>query len=147
MRYYACRIGRLELVKGDRMLLPITALFAGILGIMAIVLGAGSGFIRARTGVSLGADSNNEEQLVAFRRHGNFIEWAPLFLILLGVLELNGSSTTVLYSLGGVFVVARILHPLGLNTDNAGGATRALGAAGSALTVAVASVMAIISSL
>jgi hypothetical protein len=37
------------------MLLPITALYTGILGILAIILGAASGFMRARTGVSLGA--------------------------------------------------------------------------------------------
>lgn len=129
------------------MLVPITALYAGALGIMAIVLAAGSGFIRNRTGVSLGADSNNTEQLLAFRRHGNFAEWAPIFLILLGVLELNGSSATTLHALGGVFVVARILHPLGLRVEDAGGAGRALGAAGSALTVAVASVLAVISFL
>lgn len=129
------------------MLLPITALYAGILGIMAIILGAGSGFIRARTGVSLGADSTNQAQLLAFRRHANFTEWAPIFLILLGVLELNGSSEITLYTLGGVFVVARILHPLGLRAEDAGGIGRTLGAAGSALSVAVASVMAILSFL
>ena len=127
------------------MLLPITALYAGILGIMAIVLGAGSGFIRARTGVSLGADSGNPEQLLAARRHGNFTEWAPIFLILLGVLELNGSSAVTLHALGAVFVVARILHPLGLRAEDVGGAGRALGAGASALTVLVASVIAIIS--
>ena len=127
------------------MLLPITAIYAGILGIMAIVLGAGSGFIRARTGVPLGADSNNKEQLLAFRRHGNFTEWAPIFLILLGILELNASSATTLHALGGVFVVARIFHAVGLRAEDAGGIGRALGAAGSALTVAVASGIAIYS--
>ena len=82
-------------------------------------MGAFSGFIRARTGVSIGADASNAEQLLAFRRHGNFIEWAPIFLILLGVLEVNGSSTTTLHAMGGVFVVARILHATGLRADRA----------------------------
>lgn len=127
------------------MLLPITALYAGILGLMAIVLGALSGFIRGRTGVSLGADSSNPEQLLAFRRHGNFTEWAPIFLILLGVLEANGSSATTVHALGAVFVVARILHATGLRSEDTGGPGRALGAGGSALIVLVASILAIVS--
>ena len=126
------------------MLVPITALYAGVLAVICIVLAAGSGFIRARTGVSLGADSSNPEQLLAVRRHGNFTEWAPIFLILLGALELNGSSATTLHALGGVFVVARILHPLGLRAEDAGGAGRALGAGATVLVVAVAAVLAVI---
>ncbi|MBH79111.1 MAG: hypothetical protein CMQ49_01210 [Gammaproteobacteria bacterium] len=127
------------------MLLPITALYAGLIGIMAIVLGLLSGFTRSRTGVSLGADSNNPEQLLASRRHGNLIEWAPIFLLLLGVLELNGSSGTLIHALGAVFVVSRLLHASGLSAEKVGGAGRALGAAGSLLSVLVASVIAIIS--
>ena len=41
------------------MLLPVAALYAGIHRVIVIVLGACSGFIRARTSVSLGTNSTN----------------------------------------------------------------------------------------
>ena len=46
------------------MVVPITALYAGLLALIGVVLGAGSGSLRARTGVSLG-DGGDAQQFVA----------------------------------------------------------------------------------
>ncbi len=124
------------------MSVPITALYAGLLALVGLVLGVGSGWLRARTGVSLG-DGGNSQQLVAVRRHGNFSEWVPLALILIAVLELNGVSGTALHALGATLLLARIAHPLGLKPDSIGGLPRALGAGGTALVVLVAAIWAI----
>ena len=121
---------------------PITALYAGLLALVGLVLGAGSGWLRAKTGVSLG-DGGNPQQLVAVRRHGNFSEWVPLALILIAVLELNGVSGTALHALGATLLLARIAHPLGLKPDSIGGLPRALGAGATALVVLVAAIWAI----
>ena len=45
------------------------------------------------------AERKIEEQTLerAIRGHGNLIEYAPLFLILMLILELNGASTQLLY--------------------------------------------------
>ncbi len=124
------------------MSVPITALYAGLLALVGLVLGAGSGLLRPKTGVSLG-DGGNRRQLLAFRRHGNFSEWVPLALILLAVLELNGISSTALHALGATLFVARVAHPLGLNPDDPSGLARALGAGATAIVVLVAAIWAI----
>jgi uncharacterized membrane protein YecN with MAPEG domain len=120
-------------------MLPITAIYAGLLGLLAIVLGAGSGLLRLKTGVSLG-DGGEARQLVAVRRHGNFIEWVPIALVLIAILELNGVSSTALHGLGGALLLARIAHPLGLRADSLSGAGRAIGAGLTTLVVLVASI-------
>ena len=121
---------------------PITALYAGLLALVGLVLGASSGWLRAKTGVSLGA-GDNPQQLVAFRRHGNFSEWVPVALILIAVLELNGVSSTALHAFGATLFLARIAHPLGLKPESTSGLPRALGAGATALVVLVAAVWAI----
>ena len=124
--------------------LPVTALYAGLLGLLAIVLGAGSGFIRNRTGVSLGeGGAGNPEQLLAFRRHGNFAEWVPLALILIAIVELNGAPTAAVHALGAALVVVRVAHPLGLHPERTDLPLRTVGAAGTALIVLISAVWAI----
>ena len=46
----------------------------------------------------------------AIRGHGNLVEYAPLFLILMLVLELSGAPQTQLYFSGIVFTVGRLMH-------------------------------------
>ena len=124
------------------MSLAITAIYAGLLGLIALVLGAGSGWIRTRTGVSLG-DGGNPQQLVASRRHANFAEWVPMALILIAILELNGVPGIAIHILGGALVLARIAHPFGLDPERPGGAGRGIGALTTALVVLVAAVWSI----
>ena len=46
----------------------------------------------------------------AIRGQGNFIEYAPLFLILMFILELSGASTQLLYLSGLIFTLGRFMH-------------------------------------
>ena len=46
----------------------------------------------------------------AVRGHGNLIEYAPLFLILMLAAELNGSDSTYLHISGMVFIAGRLMH-------------------------------------
>jgi len=46
----------------------------------------------------------------AIRGHGNLIEYAPLFLILMLALELSHASTTLLYVSGIIFTLGRLMH-------------------------------------
>ena len=66
-----------------------TALYAGILGLMAIALGAIAGRTRGQTGIFLG-DGGNAEVVAAMRRHANFVENVPLLLVLMGLVMKNG---------------------------------------------------------
>ena len=53
-------------------------------------------------------DPNDLER--AIRGHGNLIEYAPLFLILMLALELSDASVTLLYMSGIIFSLGRFMH-------------------------------------
>ena len=122
----------------------ITALYAGILGVMSIVLAFGAGSLRGKTGISIG-DGGNTQLLLAMRRHGNFVEYVPMALILIGLLEVAGVSNLAIHILGAGLVVARVFHAVGLKADTIENISRAVGAAGTALVILVASIWAIVS--
>ncbi len=117
--------------------LTITALYAGVLTIIVLGLSFRAGAMRGKKRISIG-DGGDMQLLEAVRRHGNAIEYVPLALILLGVLELNGASNAWLHGLGGVLVIARITHAIGLKADNIAHPLRAVGAGGTALMMVVA---------
>ena len=120
--------------------MPITtALYAGLLGLIAFAVAFPAGRLRGRLNVPVG-DGGNPELLCAMRRHANFTEWVPLALILIALLELNGVSTTVIHVLGAVLVVSRISHAVGLRPDTIKSVPRLLGATGTVLVTVVASV-------
>lgn len=121
----------------------ITAFYAGVLGIMSIVLGFMAGAQRGKKKISIG-DAGDPELLLAMRRHGNFTEWVPLTLILLALLELEGISSGALHAMGGSLVVFRVFHAAGLKADTIEGIGRAVGAGGSTLVLLVASIWAIV---
>ena len=45
---------------------------------------------------------------------GNFIEYVPMALILLGLIEWMGSKPWIVYALGIALVLARVIHAWGL---------------------------------
>jgi len=63
-------------------MVSITAFYAGLLAILALVLGFQVGRMRLRTGISL-YDGGDKALAVAVRRHANFIENVPLALLLM----------------------------------------------------------------
>ena len=46
----------------------------------------------------------------AVRGHGNLIEYAPLFLILMLIAELNGLASAYLHASGIIFTIGRLMH-------------------------------------
>jgi uncharacterized membrane protein YecN with MAPEG domain len=72
------------------------------------------------------------------RVHQNFLEYVPIALILMGVIEINGGSTTFLHVFGIVLIISRIAHSVGLKHDNMGHPGRIIGAGGTALISLVA---------
>ena len=120
------------------MQLPITAIYAGLLAIFALVLSARAGSYRGKAQVSiLYGDPVNWELAQRVRAHQNFLEYVPMILILMGVSELNGASSTWLHSAGALLLVARIAHMVGLKHDNMAHIGRLIGAGGTALITVV----------
>ncbi len=120
----------------------ITALYAGLLGLMAIVLAFLAGRLRGSKEISIG-DGGDPELLLAMRRHANFIEYVPLALVLIAIVELSGAPALAIHLLGGGLFVARIFHAVGLKADSMAGAPRAVGAVGTLLVVVVSSIWSI----
>ncbi len=116
---------------------PITALYAGILTVIAIVLGFRVGRMRLKTEVSL-LHGESPELLEEIRRHANFTEAVPMALILLALIELNGASGALLHGLGLALVAARIAHPIGLHHDNMRHPLRGVGALGTIVVTVIA---------
>src|SRR5882762_6292304 len=94
----------------------ITALYAGILGLVSMVIAFKAGRLRGKKKIPLG-DGGDRELLLAMRRQSNFVEYVPLALILIGLLELNHVQPTALHALGAALVVARVSHAAGMKID------------------------------
>ena len=69
---------------------PITALYLAIFALFASGLYVMCGRIRAPQRISLG-DGGREDLQLAMRRHANFVENVPYFMIMMCALELNGA--------------------------------------------------------
>lgn len=118
------------------MLLPITSLYGSLLVIIILFLSFKVGATRGKLGISLG-DGGNPQMLEAIRRHGNAIEYVPMAVILIALLEVNEANVIFLHSLGAVLVLSRILHPMGLKVGSMNEITRGAGMGGTVLVMAV----------
>ena len=119
---------------------PITALYAGLLGLLAILLANQVLYGRLRTGRI--ADWKPDTLL---RVQANFVEQVPMALIVLLVLELQGVQPMLIHAFGGLLVVLRLAHAWGLSRDPGATYPRLIGAQGTFLLVSIMSVAAIYS--
>ena len=88
----------------------ISLFYAGALGFFAIILSFFTVRQRLKTQISLGT-GESEELLSAQRAHGNFIEYALLFLALSFALEIVGQIPDLaIVIFGDLFILARISH-------------------------------------
>lgn len=93
--------------------LPITALYAALSGFLIIALAANVVRFRLSKHVSLG-DGGHKDGNRAIRAHGNTIEYIPLALILMALLEINGGGSTSLHIYGILLVGGRIIYSYGM---------------------------------
>ena len=91
----------------------VTPLYAGLLALLFFVLSLRVVAMRG-TGISLG-DGGNPAMLRRMRGHGNFAEYVPLILVMMGVLELSHYSAYLLHAMGVTLVIARLLHGYALS--------------------------------
>ncbi|CAN5911197.1 hypothetical protein BH11MYX4_BH11MYX4_50020 [soil metagenome] len=91
----------------------ITALYAALNAVLNIYLANRVSSVRGKTKVGLGTGGSPEVE-VAVRMHGNNAEFVPLALLLMLLAELCGGASAPLHVYGGVLLLARVAHPLGL---------------------------------
>ena len=128
------------------MVIPITALYAALLVAVLVCLTTQIGLMRAKTGISI-LDGGNKQVAVSMRRHGNFAEHVPLFIVLMAIVELNGGSSLFLHLVGIVLVVCRVAHPIGLHHDRVRAPLRLIGAVGTSLSTIALGVMALLQAI
>ena len=111
------------------MTFPVTtALIGGLLIMMQSGLMFWTGFGRVKHQVAFGTGDVQEVEM-RVRAHGNLAENAAIFVIALALLELSNMNQIVIITLGAAFVIARILHVIGVGIiPPSGNKPRILGA-------------------
>lgn len=120
--------------------MPITLSFASLFALFALILSFRAGAARGKTGISiLYGDPPNLELAERVRAHQNLLEYVPMILIVMGAIELSGGSRMFLGVSGGVLLVARLAHAIGLKHGNMMHKGRLIGAGGTVIvTLAMA---------
>ena len=92
----------------------ITLLFASLhaLLLLALIAPISRHRHRHRIGLGSGGDPVLERKI---RAHANFIEFVPIALLMLALLELTGLQASWLWIFGGALLLARVMHALGLS--------------------------------
>ncbi|MBL1321572.1 MAG: MAPEG family protein [Methylophaga sp.] len=102
-------------------LLPITSTIAAPLAILMFVLTLLVSLRRIQLGKEDGdiakfvfGHGDDEAFRCRIRAFGNFIEYVPMALLVLAFIELQGAPSVLVWWLGGLFAVGRLLHAIGM---------------------------------
>ena len=120
----------------------ITAIYAGILGLMLVALSWRIMRMRAKLEVMVG-DGGEKNLNIAMRIQGNFIEYVPMALLLISFNEILGWQSAGIHALGLTLVAARLAHVHGMSQKDAAGKGRRIGARLTFLVIIAASLMCI----
>jgi uncharacterized membrane protein YecN with MAPEG domain len=94
--------------------MQITGIYAALSALLLLALSYR--IVRLRWKYQVGIGSGGADELErAIRVHGNFIEYVPLALLLLALVESQGAAPWFLHATGLVLIVARLLHAQGLS--------------------------------
>lgn len=107
----------------------ITAVTAAIFGLIYLSLTMRVGLFRSQVGIPLG-DGDNASLRRRVRAHGNFAEYVPMVLILLGLIEGTGAPDYIVVGIATVFLIARLMHAVGLSVSDGSSVGRVVGAMG-----------------
>jgi uncharacterized membrane protein YecN with MAPEG domain len=91
----------------------ITSAYLGILALLYLVLGLQVSRLRRGHRVLFG-DGDNIKLRSAIRAHANFVEYVPIIVLMVAMLEMSGMPALRVHLLMGALLVARLLHPLGM---------------------------------
>lgn len=95
-------------------MLIITPITASLLGILFLKLSFAVIGLRTKNKVGLGSGGHDELER-AIRAQGNFAEYVPMALILMGCLELNGAPSWLVLIPATLLIVGRLFHAKGIN--------------------------------
>lgn len=99
------------------MILPITLTIAGAAAIVNIWLAIRIVTLRVKAKVLIG-DGGNALLAARIRAQLNYMEYTPLVLILLGLIEFARGTHVWLWAAGIIYIIGRILHPFGMDRQS-----------------------------
>lgn len=121
-------------------LYPVTLFTASILGILIVMISFKCAMRRLNEKIEIGIGQDPKlERLM--RAQANLTEYTPISIILIGLLEANGTNIQILYTLAGVLIVARLMHAYGFVTTPGKNPGRFYGTSLTWLTILVACVL------
>ena len=126
--------------------MPITALYAGILAPLFLLLTFRVVFGRQKARVGIG-DGGDAQLIRRIRVHGNFCETVPYALILMLLAESMKSPRPALHLAGICLVFGRLLHAYGVSQDKETLAYRVTGMSLTFLAIAIAAINCLIYAL
>lgn len=91
----------------------LTATYAAVLALIYVGLSAWviAGRVSNR---ALHGDAGDKGFAKRIRSHANFIEYVPLTLLLIALLEGRQGSTGFVHALLAALIIARLVHPIGM---------------------------------
>lgn len=117
--------------------LKITALYAALLAVLFLALTVRTLNYRRTQQVEIG-DGGDRQLLRRIRVHGNFAEYVPFALILIGIAESLGLAAMAVHGLGLLLLAGRAVHAYGLSQNPHILAMRAGGMLATVATIALA---------
>lgn len=96
--------------------MPLTPVYAALLGFVFVVLSLRAIRLRQRLGVAVG-DGGNRQLRRAVRVHANFCEYVPLALLLMYFLEAHTDTRGAMHAFGIALLLGRVLHAIGVSRD------------------------------
>jgi uncharacterized membrane protein YecN with MAPEG domain len=97
--------------------LHYTTITAAVLAIGLILLSVPVSLRRMKSHIMLGT-GDDATLLKLVRAQGNFIEYAPLGVTLLALVECTGGARWCVLLVAGALLAGRLLHPIGLLTGS-----------------------------
>lgn len=94
--------------------MAVTAIYASLLSVLLLVLSFRVISVRRAARVEIG-EGGDRVLLRRIRVHANFVEYTPIALILLMLLESMKAPGVVLHALGATLLVGRVIHAYALS--------------------------------
>ncbi|ABV85606.1 conserved hypothetical protein [Shewanella pealeana ATCC 700345] len=101
------------------MSLAISGLYISLTALLIVALTYRVIKLRRTHKIGIGS-AGNESLALAQRVHANLLENAPIALLLLLVAETNGANNLLLHLFGSIWLVARLMHAVGLTQGKGG---------------------------
>lgn len=104
----------------------ITGIYAALAALLILILAARVMLLRFKLRVGIG-DGGDRQLAKRIRAHANAIEYVPIALILLLLVELNQTQPVIVHGFGITLLVARVSHAIGLSLHSGTSPGRFLG--------------------